>query len=265
MFYVEWVPDLNYRKGLFLPVPKVESLIRNGLSGHTTVYQFDKNIADHVKELGSSKGLDKYPCSSRVLVIDNDDGDKGLIELSSALRDMGLRHWIYASGGKGHHVYVPLTERMSGIHVPYSQKQWILSMGLGDLADTGVYHAGHLIACPGRIHPKTQVRKSFLREVPGNYLTIPYTEPEPMGEFDFHSDIDPLLAGISGLQDLIEQPGKGNRHIRIWSVSQQLAKAGMPRSTAEAIMIFLNSTWEDPKQDDEVITAVGQAYQQSRE
>ena len=261
MYYIEWVPDLERRSGLLMPIDKVERLVRLGLSGHTTLYQFDQAVADHVKELGHSRGFHKYPCSSRVLIMDCDLGDKGMLEISAKLQALGLRHYIYCSGGKGHHIYVPLTERMTGVHVPYSQKCWVKDAGLSDLVDTGIYHAGHLIAAPGRIHAKTGVRKTFLKEVPGNYLSVRYVEPDIILDgIEFAGEESKLLMGISGLQDLIEQPKQGHRHTRIWSVSQALAEAGMPQSTCESIMVFLNSTWPDPKEDDDVIISVGQAY-----
>ena len=261
MYYIEWVPDLERRSGPLMPLAKVEKLVRLGLSGHTTLYQFDQAVADHVKELGHSRGFHKYPCSSRVLIMDCDYGEEGMIETSSKLKALGLRHYIYCSGGKGHHIYVPLTGRMSGVHAPYSQKCWVKDAGLGELADMGIYHAGHLIAAPGRIHAKTGLKKTYLKEVPGEYLTIPYLEPDTILDgIEFAGEPDKLLMGISGLQDLIVQPKQGHRHTRIWSVSQALAEAGMPQSTTEAVMIFLNSTWPDPKEDDDVVVSVSQAY-----
>jgi len=263
MYFIEWVPDLKRRSGLLLPVEKVEKLVRLGMSGHTTLFQFDKAIADHTKENNNSKGLDKFPCSSRVLIMDNDHGEPGMIEMSAKLKALGLRHYIYNSGGKGYHFYVPLTERMTGVHVPYSHKRWVMDMGLGSLADTGIYHAGHLIAAPGRIHPKTGRKKAFVEEVPGEYLTVPYVEAEVILDgIVFAGEGNKLLMGISGLQDLIQQPEQGHRHTRVWSVSQVLAQAGMPQSTCEAVMIFLNSTWDCPKEEDDVIESVGQAYHQ---
>ena len=247
-----------------MPVAKVEKLIKLGLSGHTTLFQFDKAVAEHIKELGHSRGFHKYPCSSRVLILDCDHGDKGMLEISSKLQALDLRHYIYCSGGKGHHIYVPLSERMFGMHVPYSHKVWVKDVGLGELADLGIYHTGHLIAAPGRVHAKTGKRKTFLKEVPGSFLTIPYVEPDIiLSGVEFEGEPDQLLMGVSGLQDLIEQPKQGHRHTRIWSVSQSLALAGMPQETCEAVMCFLNSTWEVPKEDDEVIESVSQAYHQA--
>ena len=246
-----------------MPVSKVEKLVKLGLSGHTTLFQFDQAAADHIKELGHSRGFAKYPCSSRVLILDCDHGDKGMIEISNKLKAMDLRHYIYCSGGKGHHIYIPLTERMTGVDVPYSHKVWVKDAGLGELADLGIYHTGHLIAAPGRIHAKTGKRKTFLKEVAGQYLTIPYVEPDILlSGITLASEANKLLMGISGLQDLIEQPKQGHRHTRIWSTSQVLAEAGMPQSTCEAIMCFLNSTWDSPKEDDDVIESVNQAYYQ---
>tara|TARA_R110002126_G_scaffold42101_1_gene121985 strand:+ start:9242 stop:9838 length:597 start_codon:yes stop_codon:yes gene_type:complete len=195
--------------------------------------------------------------------MDCDHGDKGMLEISGKLQALGLRHYIYDSGGKGYHIYVPLTERMTGVHVPYSHRCWVKDMGFGDLADKGIYQTGHLIAAPGRVHTKTGRKKVFLKEVPGDYLTIPYVEPEILFTgTDFAVEPDKLLIGISGLQDLIEQPQAGFRHTRIWSVSQALAEAGMEQSTCEAVMLFMNSTWDEPKCDEDVITSVGQAYHQ---
>ena len=260
-YFIEWVPVLEQRAGLLLPVPQVEKLIRLGLSGHTTLFQFDSNVAEHIKERGHSKGFHKFPCTSRMLVMDCDHGDKGMLEISGILQALDLRHYIYNSGGKGFHIYVPLSERMSGVYVPYSHKMWIKDHGLGHLADMGIYETGHLIAAPGRVHARTGRKKVYVREVPGKHLTIPYVEPEIiLPGIDFAGEPDKLLMGISGLQDLIEQPKQGHRHTRIWSVSLALAEAGMPQATCEGIMTFLNSTWDSPKEDDEVIVSVSQAY-----
>ena len=263
-YYIEWVEKPEFRCGGMVPIAKAAQMVRLGLSGFTTVYQFEKPAAEIIIQSRKSKGFKNFVTSTTVLIMDCDEGEEGRANVEKRLSDLGVGYTLWLSGGKGYHFYLKLTERLSGVHVPYSQKRWVIDNGLSGLVDMSLYKASSLISAPGRVHHKTGVKKTFLAQIPGKEIAVTYIEPEILASFEFGTgdDADAYVLGMLQVTDLITEPQAGNRHTKIWSTSQLLRDAGMHYETCRDLVLFINSKWPNGKNPDEVIRAIDQAYEE---
>ena len=261
-WYVEWVEKPEYRCGGMIPIAQAADMVSLGLSGFTTVYQFEEPAARLIRDSKKSKGFKRFVVSTERLIIDCDDGEAGLKILQDRLAELGIGYDLYFSGKKGYHLYLYLKKRMTGIHVPHSQLEWIKQQGLLDYVDKSLFRASSIVSAPGRIHPDTGVKKRFLKTVTGYAIEVPYVEPETLVEFDFsgENEEDTYSIGMLQLAALIEQPDKGNRHIKLWSTSELLCKSGMPFELCRDLMLFMNSKWPEEKTPEEVIRACEQGF-----
>lgn len=260
-WYLEWAATPDARSGRLLPILQIEKLVKAGLSGYTSVYQFTHTAAEAIGASGRSKGFKNFSPSSTTLIMDCDIGQEGALEVEARLQALGLEYTQYFSGSKGYHFYIPMTERLTGMYTPYSQKTWVVGNGFKGLVDLSLYRASSLLSAPGRIHPKTGKKKTFIKHVPGSPVCIPYVEPEQlMPEADFGDNPDAFIMAMTRLWGLCEQPEIGQRHLSIWGTSKICKEAGLDYDTCLGMMLFLNRNWKDSKLEDEVVAAVEQAY-----
>lgn len=257
MYYREWVLKPNHRRGCMLPLKLIAKFEKAPDAGYASVYMFDADSAAAIKDAKSSAGMAQYPVYSDTLTMDLDQGEAQLALVEKAIK--GLAYSVYNSGGKGFHVVIPLTALVSGTSVPYSQRKWVESLNVD--ADLSLYQAGHIISLPGRKHPKTGRRKSLLRVVAGNPLTLELCHP-PSRVFSLSdSDQSEFERGLWRLLELVKQePGVGNRHVALWSTARHFADAGLEFDTALNLLSEVNDTWQDPKTNEELRAAVSQAF-----
>ncbi len=255
----EWCLQPNTRRGAMLPLSRFKDILRAPDSGYASVYMFDGVAAAQIIKAKSSAGLSRYPVYSDTLMIDLDDGARQLRKAEDELLSRRLGYEVWASGGKGFHIAIPLVAMVSGLDVPYSQRKWVEALGIG--ADLSLYQHGRILSLPGRVHPKTGNKKSKVKVVPGARLEVPMLVA-PMPTFAVgESEQGELEQGLWQLIGLIEnEPEPGNRHTKIWSTAKSLADAGLEYDTALDLLTRINSQWENPKVALELTAAVQQAY-----
>lgn len=246
-----------------LPEAQIKVMMRAPDAGYASVYAFDEAAAQEILAEKSSKGLSRFPVYTDRLVIDLDDGDRQLKKAIAAIVALGLSHQVWHSGGKGYHVIIPLTDEVQGIDVPYSQRKWVEGLDVG--ADLSLYQHGRILSLPGRVHPKTGVRKHLVSDfTPGLRLLVPsVSQARPTFQLASLNGGD-LTEALFNLYCLTAQPpGVGNRHTKLWSASEQLAQTGLSYETVLDLMLTVNEQWDSPKDAAEVKAAVIQAYQRS--
>lgn len=244
-----------------LSLEALDIICKRGNPGYSSVYMFMQDDAEAISRAGHSRGLDQYAVASEHLVFDIDTGLEGLEVVGSALRDRELAFEIWSSGGKGFHVYVPHALAHS-IHLPYSHLEAAREIA-GTSIDETLYQHGRLISLPGRIHPKTRNKKKLLKTIKGNELSLELrtTPIKPIFNIEVETDQDLLYSGLTRAAELVRfPPFPGNRHTRIWSISETLAQAGLSYDTVLNLMTEINETWEHQKSSTELELAVQQAF-----
>jgi hypothetical protein len=228
-------------------------------AGFRTVYAFSETDAAAIRATGTSQGLAYYTPCADTLTIDLDDGDKTLPILLDRILERGLRCEVWSSGGKGYHLVLshPL---ICDKRLPYSHARFVEQLAAGLKFDDTLYRASSLISLPGRLHNKTKRKKRLIEIWEGDNAVIELKE-KPPASFHQGSDVTMLQEAVSHLQDLsVRQPRQGQRHNRIWLCARCFAEAGISIDTAMELLTAVNDSWEEPKTESEVTTAVTQAY-----
>lgn len=263
--YCEWASDTHARKGRMISLPALTNILKLRDPGYSSLYFFSKEDADVIKENGHSRGFQYLVAYSAFLVMDIDCGQEGLDQITPILDKEGYSYEVWSSGGKGFHIYMP-HEMLGSVHLPYSHKMKIREI-LGDkyaLIDGSLYQHGRLLSLPGRIHAKTKKKKKFEYAKKGTRdLIVPIIEEvkvRPLYEQVVGSD-EGLIIGLTRVQDMLTHPpGPGNRHLRIWGASKDLAMAGLSYDTVLNLMNRVNSSWTNQKPESEIEQAVQSAF-----
>jgi hypothetical protein len=257
--YREWARKVNRRQGMMVDLKTLERLCLGYDPGYSSVYMFDESAAAEIKQSRSSAGLDKYTVYADSLAIDIDGGQHDLMIAQEKLVSRCIGFDVWSSGGKGYHLYIK-HELMGSPHLPWSHRKFV--EGLSVPHDATLYQHGRILSLPGRVHPRTKQKKTFVTSVPGDTVTVPIVEkPEPRFDFDNTGGLGELQFALYGLSELsMHEPTAGNRHTLIWGVSSDLANAGVSFEAVLELMQGVNSQWKSPKPADEVELAVSQAF-----
>ena len=255
-YFIEWCIEMSGRAGRMVPVDRLSALfskVRN--PGYTGVYWFKEADAQSIIASKSSSGLDQYEVTAERLVIDIDNGLEGLMAAEAKLGGLGYEVW--SSGGKGFHIIIRhLT--ITSADLPYSHRKWVEEKGID--CDLSLYHAGHILSAPGRVHPRTKQKKQFVRKVEGEMAIIQLVK-KPEIKFNFSDEGEELSRALMRLTDLSScEPKPGNRHVSIWGVSRDMFRAGIDYEATVSIITKINSGWRNPKTDEELLAAIKQGY-----
>lgn len=249
-YYLEWCEKWNQRDGTFLPQDLVTSR-----TGFRSVFGFETQPI-------SSKGLAQYPVYSDTLFVDFDDGleSPGYLKLITILTYNEFNFKSYASGSKGVHVHVQI-EPMYGLAVPYSQKVFMQGLDVG--CDLSIYRPSSLIRLPGTVHDKTGKRKEQINEGQGiDLLRIEQKELATFTQVEVN-DENLFYVAMTRTAGLINnEPPTGTRSLTLWSLTKNLANAGISFETSLEIAYTVNASWRNPKPESEVLRSVKQAYNQ---
>ncbi len=264
-FHVEWASTPNARKGRMVSLFALSNLLKLRDPGYSSIYMFSEEDAQTIKKNEHSKGFQYLQVSAKFLIMDIDCGKEGLDQILPILDKRQFSYEVWESGGKGFHIYIP-HELLTSIHLPHSHKMAAKEI-LGDkfgLIDASLYQHGRLLSLPGRIHPKTKKKKTLVISKKGScILTVPIVEEvkiRPMYEL-IHGSDEGLIMGLTRVTDMISYPpGPGNRHLRIWGASKDLAMSGLSYDTVLDLMNRVNSSWQDQKPTSEIEQAVQSAF-----
>ncbi len=262
--YREWTTALNSRCGNMMPVDLFDKILTRRDSGYQGVYMFSEDVALDIIASGSSAGFSRYTPAAQEVIIDLDDGDRQKAALTETLLKHGFLFQVWFSGGKGYHFTIP-HQFIQDKRLPYSHLRWVESLGI--VADWSLYRPGSIVSLPGRVHPKTKIKKHLLETYDGKPLELPLHEIPDKPEFRVTevSDDEQRIIGLYKLSKLVaEPPTEGDRHIKLWSCAKNLADGGFSFAAVETILQEINSIWPVPKNREEVLKAVVQAFQARR-
>lgn len=264
-YWVEYSLKTTQRSGKMIPVSSLPEFYTKGNAGYSSYYWFREEDAREIQKQGNSIGLSRFSVYTRYLVVDIDrenDTAAALRDMeayTAELRGMGLKHSVWVSGGKGFHIYIHC-EPMEGIDVPYSQLCWVKERGWK--VDLTLYQHGRLLSNPGRKSEKTGIRKHKLSDYPGELLQVPRVQPPERATRTAEiGSADLARVALFRLQKALEQD-PSSRHTTLWSLAGTLAEAGMEEQLTTDLLRWINKFWTQPKDDEGLIRAVNQAYQQ---
>jgi hypothetical protein len=267
MFYAEYCMQPNKRAGVMVPVSSLPNFYVREDAGYSSYYWFREADAKQIQAQKSSKGLDRFSCYSKYLVLDIDREDrldiatKDMRTYSDALIKMGFKHSVWVSGGKGYHIYIHI-EPMEGLSVPYSQLQWVKSQGW--LVDLTLYQTGRLLSNPGRKSIKTGIRKHKIEDHGGQLLYIPIVERPVVAVVSSSiTSADLTRVALSRIERSIETE-PSSRHTTLWSLASACHDSGMGIALTMELLRWTNNLWKNPKDDLGLVRAVNQAYEQQR-
>lgn len=231
-------------------------------SGYRSVYSFSKQDAMEIKDSRCSKGFDQYEVGTDVVPIDLDDGARQLEEVESILNREGLGYTVWFSGGKGNHIFIP-TDLMVDRDLPYSHLQFLT--GLGIEADSSLYQHGRILSLPGRVHPKTKVKKYFVKEVVGHMANVEIVK-KPI--FTFSGGCQESTTGLAEAMMLlsnlsINEPRKEMRHTELWGVGKDLVRCGLADATIYDLLNTVMGKWDVPKDEDKLVNIVKMCRRQA--
>lgn len=268
-FYHEYAQSPEKRSGVMVPLTALPEIFTRPDAGYCTVFRFDQVAALAIRAQGNSQGLSRFPVYSDRLWIDIDRDDVEVAkvyarEVAAQFKAKDYTFSVWFSGGKGYHLCVKI-EPMWGLDVPHSQKVYVESLGLK--CDYTLYQHGRLLSNPGRLHPKTGIKKHKVMEHEGKtLLTIPMVAAPDRTVIDrselAQSDIGKLaFSRLGGL--LAFPPEAGGRHQALWSAAMQMVEAGMSEEMIVMNLEYVNQFFPDPKPRSEICRAVQQAINQS--
>ncbi len=262
MMYVEWTSQVQNRKGRMVPLTALPTLLALTDPGYSSLYWFKEADAKVLLDAESSKGMTRFEVGGKYLILDLDDGDKYLDIIETKLQQESLRYEVWFSGGKGYHIYIPHQFVVSA-HLPYSHKTTVLGLfpDAAEMVDMSLYQAGRLLSLPGRVHPKTGLKKRLLKTCSGKPLVLKIVEQD-RSLLDFtlsYSENSMAVAYDNVLNLVLQPPTVGNRHTKLWAVAKDLAGSGLDRSTIFNILNEVNKKWPNPKSPEEVLHAVNGA------
>lgn len=267
--YHEYALTPLARSGTMVPRTSLPDIFSRPDSGYCTVYAFDKFATEVIRAQGNSQGMGRFPVyADRLWIdIDRDSEDEARIyarHVARMFKELNLSFSVWVSGGKGYHICVK-TAAMFGPDIPHSHKCYVEELKLE--CDYSLYQHGRLLSNPGRVHPKTGIKKHKVMQYDGTELPVIELIKAPernIVDKDILSNGDLARIAYSRMSSLIlDAPLPGNRHTAIWSTAMMMFEAGMSKDLVLQNLLYLNDCLPNPKKGEEVCLAVNQAHAQS--
>lgn len=170
-FAIKGIKNRNKIKNInsFSPSTGIEDCFRS-------IFLFDANLANHVKEKNSAAGFNGKHIADEI-IFDFDNKDKPELAQKEATNFIEHLHhkyevpydyiWVYFSGNKGFHVHIPIEAFTEEIipHENFWQKYKIITLKLADgfNVDTSIYEVRRLIRLVNSVHSVSGLYKIPLK------------------------------------------------------------------------------------------------------
>jgi hypothetical protein len=239
-----------------------------GLTGFTTVYQFNEEVATHIMSQWSEKhqcygsfvGLaaSQLPVATDTLIADFDQDKESAMKFIDFLKMLGVGFNVWDSGGsdKGtgwasdrYHIVVDAVWKESP-NVPFSQLRWMedWANSCGATFDKSVYRAASLIRLPGTIHHRTGNPKSHIVGYKGHKLDYDLGEkPESRAAPQDEREILQCL-----WRQLLREQEPGGRRFTVWKITSNAKKLGWDVDKIYEHLKYWNSRLNQPLSESEL-------------
>lgn len=243
-FVYEWRPNLQRPKN----TPPSLSLEPIEGSNFRSVYGFPPETAALIKANGSVGGLWGNPVCSSFLFVDVDEDDY-VEEVEKVIAGLGAGFSKWTTGNRGAHFHIDM-EAITNRHLPYSQAEFIKSLGLQEKVDMSIYRHHSIFRVPGAIHQDTKQVKELLYYIDGPVLSIPIIE-EPEPDYANHEEGTPETIQRFK-RNLLQRRGVGRRHTHLFILFESGIKAGHDVDTVLEYLYWWNAQQRDPHSEETV-------------
>jgi hypothetical protein len=217
-------------------------------TGFRTIFAYDEETTEFIKEQGGTQGLRGQPVYADTLFLDFDGHDP--VEFRIWLQQSGYGYTEWDSGGRSVHFHIPMIP-VYGAWVPFAMKKWIKTHA--PTADISFVHAAGMYRLPGTWHAKHPGRcKLMTANQVGTRLLLEQATNDLLEFKEFQGD-----GGIELLFQLLTLGRtEGNRAPHLFRIGIAAAEAGLEFEDALDHMRWWNKRFAVPMRDD--ITIVNQ-------
>lgn len=249
------IRSMTYRVGSPKLVPYKD---RYNYKGFTSMYGYSPEIANHIKNTNSTKGIGKFPVYSDTLFLDFDNNEAAANEFRDKLMDNNYSFTRYHSGGRSIHFHIPIVP-MYSINTPKAQKEWVEKFIDG--ADLSIYRHGGIYRLPGTYHVNNPGHyKKELDGFMGNLLEIGLPVPKPVVMSSKGEDNPEFYYSIFG-KLLHMSIGEGGRNPHMYKMGMAARSAGIEHIEALKLINMWNTdNCNPPKEEWEVAKLVDWIY-----
>lgn len=220
-----------------------------------SVYAITETDARAIQEAGTAAGYKGTVWSQR-LWVDFDDEQAATLG-RARLKEMGVDHVVYTTGGRGCHIGI-LRDAAPSHVLPMRDKLWVRDNLPG--ADLSLYWHLHLIRLPGALHERTGLPKRLLHKETGRVLVLPPYNPDetvptgPRGRaVGINQRTTSLFQDWEVIKKLTEQGSTRSRHDQLLSLALTLKGRGdIGPDEMGWLLAELNRSFADPKGQDEI-------------
>jgi len=242
MFYVE-VRATVRRSGPIRLVPLDEIHEHHGFR---SVYAFDEETAEQLREQGTTSGLCGASVYAEEILVDFDGRD------SKAFRDQlmadGIDFAMYDSGNRSDHYHIRL-EPVQGWWVPAAMKEWVKRRA--PTADLSFYHPAGMYRLPGTFHwKKPGQMKHLVMSNTGKPVKLDQSlAPAPINFVGAGGSEEELFSLLSDVK------GPGQRSPHIWRIATTAAECGKTQTETLELLSWWNEQFCKPPQDPSVLVS----------
>lgn len=137
-------------------------------TGYRSVFCYGPELAERIRQTGSTKDLRGESVYSDTLFLDFDNSDGA--STIAYLKEQGIAFERYTSGSRSVHLHVPIVP-IEGADVPARHKAWVKQYAAD--ADVSFYHPAGVYRLDRTFHAKTGKPKQLLESVAGKLLELP--------------------------------------------------------------------------------------------
>lgn len=226
-----------------------------------SVYGVTEDDAKAIEEAGTAAGFRGTVWSQRLWV--DFDNEQAATLGRLRLKEMGLDHVVYTTGGRGCHIGILRNNPPSHV-LPLQDKLWVSENLPG--ADLGLYWHLHLIRLPGAVHDRTGLSKRVLYRAEGRELVLPPYDPDrgvhndkPVGRVERRESLFQVweIASKLGIRAL-----DGDRHKHLVSLVRELSdRKDVSVDEAMWMLVEVNRGFSEPKPQEELDRLVKWAFE----
>jgi hypothetical protein len=212
------------------------------------VYGFPPETAAIITANASVGGLKGELVQTSMLFIDVDE-DEHVKAVEKVVAGLGVAFSKWSTGNRGAHFHVD-TESYTHRHLPFSQSEFIRSLGIDGFVDMSIYRHHSIFRIPGAVHQDTGKLKQCLYRVEGRVLSIPMlVEPEP--EHTNFEEGDPETMRIFN-KNLLQRRGVGGRHTHLYILFESGMRAGQDIDSMLEYLYWWNAQQRVPHTEETI-------------
>lgn len=212
-------------------------------TGFRTIVGYSSEVADMIREQGSTLNLKHLPVYADTMFMDFDGHDP--VEFRTWLQASGLAYTEWDSGNRSFHYHIAM-EPIEGTWVTAAMKAWTKQHA--PTADVSFCHPAGMYRLPGTFHHKQPGRcKTLLHSQPGTCLRL----ERPALDLGLRFQLDePTGTQEEFFRLLMQAKNEGHRAPHLFKLAITGAESGMSYEEVLEHMRWWNRFHASPPRDD---------------